>query len=135
MSKLRTVKRIIVAVIIIFIGMAGIFYIGLKIKLNEFSKEVTKIEINEIDLSKIEDGNYIGKYFFNDSVGATVEVVVKDNKIINISFIEHKYGKGKKAEAITELVIQEQSLDVDAITGATGSSIVILKAIENALIK
>lgn len=58
---------------------------------------------------------------------------MENRKIIAINILEHRNGMGSKAEAIINSVIQAQSLQVDAITGATGSSTVILKAIEDAL--
>jgi uncharacterized protein with FMN-binding domain len=42
---------------------------------------------------------------------------------------------GRPAEAITERVVAAQTTQVDAVSGATGSSRVILKAIENAVHK
>lgn len=133
MNRNMALKRVIITGIIIILGLATIFIIGLSIKLHEFSKEISQIEIENIDVSTIEDGEYIGEYYLSESVGAKVEVTVNNNEIVNIDFIEHKCARGKKAEAITINVIDSQSLDVDAISGATGSSTVILKAIENAL--
>ena len=40
---------------------------------------------------------------------------------------------GKKAENIVSRIINRQSLDVDVVSGATISSIAIIKAVENAL--
>lgn len=135
MSKGSFVKKNLLVMVVIVLGISAAFYIGLQSKLNKFSEEVSKISINDIDISTLNDGTYSGEYFVNESVGAIVKVTVKDNKITDIDFIEHKHGKGKKAEAITDIVIEKQSLNVDAISGATGSSTVILKAIDNALNK
>ena len=44
-----------------------------------------------------------------------------------------KYDKGKPAKAIVPKIVDAQSLEVDAVAGATNSSKVIKKAIENAL--
>ena len=52
-----------------------------------------------------------------------------------IERIKHDHGRGKKAEIQTDLIIKNQSLNVDVITGATASSKAILKATENALKK
>jgi uncharacterized protein with FMN-binding domain len=41
---------------------------------------------------------------------------------------------GKKAEAIVPAIIEAQNLTVDVVSGATGSSKAILKAVENALV-
>jgi uncharacterized protein with FMN-binding domain len=47
--------------------------------------------------------------------------------------LEHRHERGKTAEVITDSIIDEQKIDVDAISGATNSSTVIKKAVENAL--
>jgi uncharacterized protein with FMN-binding domain len=47
----------------------------------------------------------------------------------------HNEKAVKKTEEITNDVIAQQSLEVDTVTGATYSSIVILKAIEQALLQ
>jgi uncharacterized protein with FMN-binding domain len=90
------------------------------------------IVINTPNLDTISDGTYRG----NSKVGpvrVTVDVTVKDNAITSIAIIRHFNGLGKKAEKIVPEIIKAQNLDVDTISGATGSSKAILKAIENAL--
>jgi uncharacterized protein with FMN-binding domain len=47
--------------------------------------------------------------------------------------LEHRNGQGEAAEVIPQMVVDAQSLQVDAISGATFSSKVILLAIEDAL--
>ncbi len=132
MAKSGFKKKIKIVGIVIFV-LAATFFIGLQIMLRGFSKEIAKVSINNINLANIEDGDYTGEFNFNEAVGAKVEVTVKNNRIINIEILEHKTGMGSKAEAITNSVLDAQSLEVDFISGATGSSTVILKAIENAL--
>ncbi len=85
------------------------------------------------DLSSIEDGIYGGEYN-NGLVFVRVEVTIQGNTIAGVRILEHRNGMGQPAEAITEKVVSSQSLEVDAISGATMSSQTILKAIENALI-
>ena len=58
---------------------------------------------------------------------------VKNGKIADIDILEHKNGCGKSAEAIINKIVDEQKINVDAISSATNSSIVIKKAVENAL--
>ena len=134
MSKSKKVKKGLIILGVVLLVICSTFFIGLQSMLNKFSEEVSSIEISNVDLSTIDDGIYVGEYFANESVGAIVEVTVKNNKITNIDFIDHKCGKGKKAEVITESVIKAQSIKVDTVSGATGSSTIILKAIENALL-
>lgn len=58
---------------------------------------------------------------------------VKNGKIADIDILEHKNGRGKSAESIINKIVDEQKINVDAISSATNSSIVIKKAVENAL--
>nr|WP_243183188.1 FMN-binding protein [Anaerosolibacter carboniphilus] len=101
--------------------------------LKEYRQMIGAITINEVDLSKIQDGTYRGSH---DAiwVGADVTVIVKDHKIIDIKLERHLNGRGEPAEIIPQRVIDAQSLEVDFISGATSSSKVILKAIEKALL-
>ena len=128
-------KKVLIIGALLIVVIGSIFYIGINSKLKDFSKEVAQIEVSNIDMDRIDDGIYTGEFYMSDFVGAKVKVTVDNNEITKIEFLDHKYGKGRKAEVITEDVIEKQSLEVDAISGATGSSRVILKAIEDALVK
>ena len=133
MAKKNKIKRVLVTFAIVMIGISAVFVIGLQMKLKGFSKEVSKIEIQHVDLSTVKDGVYTGEYHMNEAVGAAVKVTVENGEIKNIDILEHNCGLGKKAEAITGSVIMAQTTKVDTVSGATGSSTVILKAIEDAL--
>jgi len=93
------------------------------------------IMVQTPDLAQITDGVYRG--FYNQSgtpVRVTLDVHVQDGRITGIEIIEHRSSsRGKKAEGIVETVVKKQSLEVDAVGGATASSNAILKAIEIAL--
>jgi uncharacterized protein with FMN-binding domain len=91
-----------------------------------------KIVIGNPDISGKTDGTYQGESKVGP-VRVTLDVAVKDGRITAITIIRHFNGLGKKAEAIVPRVIEAQSLAVDAVSGATGSSKAILKAIETAL--
>ncbi len=103
-------------------------------KFAQFKTAVDDLKIENIDLRKIPDGIYFGSCDL-EFVSVKTKVVVKNHTIQRIELIEHNNGKGKKAEVIIDNVISAQSLDVDVITGATASSKVILKAIENSLLE
>ncbi len=60
-------------------------------------------------------------------------MTVKNHQITEIELVKHKSGRGAPAEIIPSKVVEAQTLQVDAVSGATYSSKVILKAIENAL--
>lgn len=84
------------------------------------------------DLSAIADGLYRGSCD-GGIVKATVDVRMASSRFEEVLIVSHDCGKGKPAEAIVDRVVEEQRLEVDAVSGATYSSKVILKAIENAL--
>ncbi len=59
--------------------------------------------------------------------------MVRNHEIVEIIILKHNHGRGSDAEVVPDRVVASQSLRVDTVSGATFSSIVILKAIENAL--
>jgi uncharacterized protein with FMN-binding domain len=83
-------------------------------------------------MSKISDGVYEGSCSVFP-VSVKVEVAVENHTITNINLVEHKNGKGSAAEVLPAKVVEAQSLEVDAVSGATCSSKAILKAIKDAL--
>jgi uncharacterized protein with FMN-binding domain len=88
------------------------------------------------DMNEKDNGVYRGNYSVSGTpVKVTLDVTVNQNKITAIKLIKRTRSPiGKKAERIIDTVIQEQSLEIDAISGATASSKAILKAVENALL-
>jgi|GEM_PF-1195794 len=90
--------------------------------------------VSDLDLSKVADGTYTGRYSRN-RWGYTVVVTVKDGRIENIEITEcinaHIYqGLNQK---MVGRVVEEQSLDIDTIGGASISTRAFLKAVDNAL--
>jgi uncharacterized protein with FMN-binding domain len=55
--------------------------------------------------------------------------------ITDIKLVMHRNWRGEPAEAVIERIVEEQSTDVDVVTGATMSSRVIMNAVEDALKK
>jgi uncharacterized protein with FMN-binding domain len=125
-------KNYIIAGVVIVVLAGSILGFSYLNKIKNYKEKVDKIIIEEIDLKKINDGKYFGE-FDADVVAAKVEVEIKDNAIKNIKLIEHKTDKGQSAEVIIQKVVNAQSLNVDTISGATNSSKIILKSIQNAL--
>lgn len=128
---LRVKKIVLIVSIIAFIG-AGVFGIKYLIDVQNYKKAISSLKIDTIDVSNIPDGKYTGTCD-TQFVGAEVLVTVKDKKITDIKLVNHKNERGKPAEVILQNVIESQSVQVDTISGATNSSKVILKAIQNAL--
>jgi len=97
-------------------------------------EEIEGLTIENIAVSVVKEGDYQGyqNYF---PVTAKVLVSVRDGRITDIKLLAHSHGPGHGADGIIERVLEKQSLIVDAVSGATYSSKVVLKAIESALKK
>jgi uncharacterized protein with FMN-binding domain len=96
--------------------------------------QIDRIEIVEPDLVKAADGTWIGDWN-TTLVSARVSVDTLSHGITGIEILRHDCGKGRPAEAIVGRVLAAQSLAVDTVSGATGSSKVILRAVQDALEK
>ena len=92
------------------------------------------IAVQNPDLNTVANGTYRGNAK-TGPVRVTLDVTVTDNTIVAINLIRHFNGLGKKAEAIIPAIIEAQSLEVDVVSGATGSSKAILLAVSDALAK
>lgn len=99
------------------------------------SKDALKEFIENNNSKEIKDGKYIGI-----STGyqgdLEVEVEIKDGKIYNVEVIENveTIGIGTKAiERLPEVIVDNNSINVDVITGATATSKALFAAIEDAL--
>jgi len=117
--------------LVMLITLMLLLLMGCK-QLREYKQRINAIEIEEIDLQKVKDGEYIGEV---DAVLVKAKVLVKvrDHRISEIQLLKHQHGRGAAAEVIPSQVVAKQSLKVDTITKATSSSKVILEAIEQAL--
>ncbi|WP_193708437.1 FMN-binding protein [Alkalibaculum sporogenes] len=125
-------KREIVILIVLILIAIVLVIIGITAYVKSDLKELQQLPISDVELTEVEDGVYIGSYKWSP-VYAVVEVTINNHEITQIDLIEHEYGRGAPAEIITQKVVEAQTLDVDIVSGATYSSKVILKAIENAL--
>ncbi len=127
MSKLK--KTIIIIFALVVLITAGIVYVVLQMEENFEYLMMTEIE--PLALEGVEDGHYIGEYD-RFPLKVVVDVEVVDHQITSIVIIEHDNGQGSAAEVIIDDVMTNQSLDIDAIAGATYSSKAILLAISEA---
>lgn len=127
-------KRILwhrIMTVILFIGLM-VHIVAYFIDFNQYQQKIANIEVKEIDLSDVEDGVYEGDYDAG-YIYAKVRVQIKAGKIASVTLLEHRNERGKPAEVIIDDVLRKQQIDVDAVSGATNSSKVIQKAIENAI--
>lgn len=90
-----------------------------------------------LELARLKDGVYVGE----DSVplcNVKLAVTIKEGRISDIKILSHfvSYPLAERAYTIIpKRIIEKQSLDVDAVTGATISSNNIKKALQDALKK
>ena len=99
-----------------------------------FVEKIEQLTIGDIDIASVRDGTYTGTVRVLP-VTAKVRVIVKDGAVTSIDLLRHFHGPDHGAEEILGRVIAGQSLVVDAVSGSTYSSKVVLKAIESALNK
>ncbi|MDO4565772.1 MAG: FMN-binding protein [Oscillospiraceae bacterium] len=100
---------------------------------NALRESISNIEISAVDFSKTPDGVFYGQCV-TAMTSAEVKVTVKGERATDIELLSFETGRGAEAEVLVLVAEAEQSLELDAITGATESSRVILKAIERALL-
>lgn len=93
----------------------------------------SEINVQEIDLTKISDGDYEG--YAENMNKARVKVSIEDHKITEIELLEFDATKiGQKAkDSIPQRIIDAQTPYVDAVSGATEASKAIINATVDAL--
>jgi uncharacterized protein with FMN-binding domain len=116
---------VIIIVVIITVPMLYFMFYGLG--------SVKKLIINEVDLSKINDGTYKGS-FHKNRWNYDLEITVKNHKITSVK------NTNKKMEMFKELndkfyseLLEKQRIPFDTVSGATVHTKAFLKAAENAL--
>ena len=132
-SKGITRKQIIYAgvALAVLLGLYGFAYM---FQLRHEATAALAVTIEPIDFSTIHEGHYIGEY----RLGLTtykVEVEVYNRRITGVDIIRNRTNRYARmaAEGIVERVVARGNVSVDTVSGATTSSIGILKAIEQAL--
>lgn len=126
-------KRILLSTVILLILLISLIFTAVYLKkVADYKKMVKETTFKNLNISSIPDGVYVGEYDV-DFVYAKVKVTVQSGVITNIDILEHKNGRGSSAEVVADRIIEEQKINVEAVSGATNSSTVIKKAVENAL--
>ena len=92
------------------------------------------LPIETIDNGQLADGNYTGEASYGYDY--KVKVVIKNHSIEDIEILQNRDSfYARLAEGIRYKILQQQSNDVETVTGATTTSKVLLQAVEKALIK
>ena len=131
MNRRNKTVLIVVSALLVIGLLAGGLYLK---SIGDYKAKVDALTFDEIDLTKVNDGIYEGQCD-TGVVRARVQVTVRDHRMESIELLEHENGRGAPAEAILAQMVEEQTTAVDAVSGATCSSKVIRKAVENALAK
>ncbi len=130
MQKLRPLLYLLAAIVVtVGFGVLLSHYTW-----EEFRDEIEAIEVEEMDLTTVDDGIYIGSYDAN-LIRAEVRVQVQNHQIVSIEIIEHHHANAEAAEQIIDWIVETQSIEVDGVAGASYSVRVIQAAILNALRK
>lgn len=118
--------------VIIIIVLAGV--IGFKSFSAKIIKKAVGLEDVSIDMSQIADGAYEGHSEMGPVI-VDVKVTVQEGAIMDIELINHQNGLGQPANVIVKDMVDKNTYDVDAVSGATVSSEIIMNAVNNALQK
>jgi uncharacterized protein with FMN-binding domain len=98
--------------------------------------DLIEMEINEIDLSRVEDGIYLGEYGRSRWL-YQVEVTVGDHKITDMQILKGAPDGGMGSQKLNRNLIQAaidgQSITFDAVSGASVNTKVFQKAADSAL--
>ena len=125
----KVIKIVTVLLSIVLIGV-----IGFKVWSTKIVKEAKELEDVSIDVSKLEDGTYEGHSELGPVI-VDVKVTVEKGKITEIEIVNHQNGLGQSANVIVDEMVDKNTYDVDAVSGATVSSEIIMNAVNNALQK
>ncbi|RDU25032.1 FMN-binding protein [Anaerosacchariphilus polymeriproducens] len=125
------------SIAIVFIAVLGI---GGTIGWSKVSREhieAKSLPLDGVDFNKLSDGTYIGEYEGGMYKWRTnkVQVTVASGKVTDIKLISSKELSENNTYHIDlyNRVLEEQTLKVDTISGATLTSKAYLQGIENAL--
>ena len=126
----KIVKWVLIVLVAIVVLIAAYVTITM-IRHNALAK-ATVVEF--VDPRTVADGMYEGECDLL-IVTARANVTVSQGTIVDIQLLEHDHGPGHGAEAMIPAILDAQSLDVDAVTGSTSSSLAVRKAVQVGLSK
>lgn len=102
-------------------------------RINKDTEMIMNQDIIDISLNDKADGVYEGAFEDPMITNAKVSVYIENHTIKNIIIISHEHGSGHGGDIIVDDIIENQSVLVDDIAGATYSSRVLKLAIMDAL--
>ena len=112
---------------IVLLGTSGCLSLTASMK-----KNLAKIENEDIDMETVEDEIFEGHSELAP-VKVDVKVLVENHKLIKVELLRHECGLGHPADVIVDKMVEQNTWDVDAVSGATVSSEIIKNAVNKAL--
>jgi uncharacterized protein with FMN-binding domain len=128
MAKKKWVKALL--------GVVGVLIVILVVMFSYLTnglKAGMQVTVGELDFSQLADGVYLGEYKAGRWTNQ-VQVTVEQQQVTDIQIVKDvSFARPDLTEQLIDDILAKQSLQVDAITGATVTINAYLKAIENAL--
>jgi uncharacterized protein with FMN-binding domain len=105
------------------------------LSVSEEVEQIKTMDIAHVDPATVPDGSYIGEFPFRQKYMYRVRVTVKSGRIENIEVLENgtENEYAQKGLGVIPRMLEEQSPEVDAVSGATVSSKALMKCVEKAL--
>ncbi len=119
----------------IFLGLALVLVVMIVVTAVSRYQDIgdlRRLQITDIDLTNVADGVYTGAYG-KEVLFAKLQVTVAAGQIADIQVLEPSNGLGKAANQMISSVLSAQSLQVDIVTGASATSKLVLRTVEEAL--
>lgn len=100
---------------------------------NDNLQQLKDEPIETLDVSMLDDGVYTGTKHYTDAIYMTVAVTVTNHSISAIEIVADETARGDRVLDLTDVIISDQSLEVDAVSGATISSLLLVHAVQDAI--
>ena len=126
---MRSFFRIISTIVLAVLIFGGTI---LAVKIHQYNKKIAAIEVRALPFHAVASGTYTGTCDL-EFIKATVQTTLDNGRMTSLKILEHKNGKGKQAESLIDSILKYQTMEVDAVSGATASSKAILTAVQTAL--
>jgi uncharacterized protein with FMN-binding domain len=126
---MRFVKTVLKSLLITFVILIVLFALVIGVYPRMLKARADQLVLAPLNLANVADGVYDGSTRILH-VAPKLQVTVAAGRITNITFVTLVAGD---ATGLAARVVRAQSLDVDAISGATISTKTVLKTIDNAL--
>jgi fumarate reductase flavoprotein subunit len=132
-KKRSPLKKVLIGIGIFFLVIA--VGLGVMLLVTEGQRrEDRNLETADVDFSKVSDGTYRGNYEGWNKFD--VLVTVTGGKVTDIKIADDSVNPASDVtDSIIERIVSGQSLDLDAVSGATVTTNGLLKAVERALVE